>query len=101
MLIRLDFKKWEKKLSGKITCLERDFVTKAKQRMKLTTEVGKKLSVNKRSAGFILKSLDKYLVGHSTLQKDAKNIKQFDNNWTIFKGNIDENEDALSGIIKQ
>lgn len=50
------------------------------------------------SSGFLIRSGEKYLLGHSCLKKDDKNIRQFDGNWTIFKGEQDPGEDSLTGI---
>jgi hypothetical protein len=51
-----------------------------------------------KSAGFLIKSRDKYLLGHSTVKFGAK-VPQFDGNWTIFKGMVDEGEDCWNGTL--
>jgi hypothetical protein len=59
------------------------------------------MSENMRSAGFLLKSRNKYFLGHTTQRKDDKQIRQFDGNWTIIKGMVDNDEDFWAGISRK
>jgi len=53
-----------------------------------------------RSAGFLIRSKERFLLGHST-RKPNDIPRQFDGNWTISKGLIEFNESPLQAAIRE
>ena len=49
------------------------------------------------SAGFLIRSKDKFLLCHATKKKDD-NPKQFDKSWTISKGLVEEGELPIEAV---
>lgn len=65
--------------------------------MKLRSWVPWEMDAGKVSAGFLIKSDGLYLLAHCTQRKDDKNIRQFDGQWTVIKGEVDAGESLLQG----
>lgn len=56
------------------------------------------MDANKVSAGFMIVSDGLYLLCHTTQRRNDKNIRQFDGQWTVIKGELDSDETLLEGM---
>eukprot|EP01117_Protostelium_nocturnum_P008873 TRINITY_DN3182_c0_g1_i2.p1 TRINITY_DN3182_c0_g1~~TRINITY_DN3182_c0_g1_i2.p1 ORF type:complete len:194 (-),score=38.11 TRINITY_DN3182_c0_g1_i2:38-619(-) len=54
----------------------------------------------KVSAGFVIRSRQKFLVCHAT-QSKTKPLRQFDGNWSISKGMVDSGESLIEAAIRE
>eukprot|EP01127_Copromyxa_protea_P013262 TRINITY_DN3552_c0_g2_i1.p1 TRINITY_DN3552_c0_g2~~TRINITY_DN3552_c0_g2_i1.p1 ORF type:complete len:235 (-),score=42.61 TRINITY_DN3552_c0_g2_i1:90-758(-) len=61
----------------------------------------REMDKGKVSSGFLIESDGLFLLAHATQRKDDPNIKQFDGQWTVIKGELDANETVWQAAVRE